>query len=131
MKNTFEISSWDEAPYLELDNGVKYSRATIKKKYQGRLEGNGQLEYVMAYHGDGSASFVGLEYFLGSFDGKQGSTTFEHRGTFREGVAESKFNVIAGSSNDKLVGLTGSGAYTTGHSMTVEFTLMFNINDRL
>lgn len=127
MKNIFEINSWDEVPYLELDNGAKYSRATIKKQYQGDLIGSGQLEYTMVYHTNGSASFVGVEHFEGTYKGKQGSVAFEHRGTFLDGVAESQFHVFEGSGINGLTGLVGKGSYTTGHSMMVEFDLMFEL----
>jgi len=124
MKNRFEISSWDEKPYLELNDGAKYSRATIKKQYQGQLIGDGQLEYIMSYFADGNASFVGIEHFTGSVDGKTGSATFEHKGTFKDGIAESAFHIIGGSGSGELLGLTGEGHYKTGHSMTVEFELV-------
>ena len=81
----------------------------------------------MAYHADGSASFVGVEHFEGAYKGRQGSAAFEHRGTFRDGVAASQFHVLEGSGTNDLAGLVGKGSYTTGHSMTVEFELMFEI----
>jgi len=127
MKNIFEINSWDEESYLELGDGAKYSRATIKKKYQGDLVGSGLLEYVMAYHADGNASFIGVEHFEGAYKGRQGSAAFEHRGTFRDGVAASQFHVFEGSGMNDLAGLVGKGSYTAGHSMTVEFDLMFEL----
>ena len=37
MSNTFQITNWDEQSYLEFEDGVKYSKASIKKQYQGQL----------------------------------------------------------------------------------------------
>ena len=123
MKNKFDIISWNEDPYLELPNGVKYSKASITKTYHGRLEGSAQLEYLMVYYGDGQATFVGIEYFDGTFDGKSGSIAFEHKGMFKDGMAESVFATVVGSALSDLVGLNLEGHYKTGHSMTVEFEL--------
>jgi len=123
MKNTFDIISWEEKPYLELNDGVKYSKISVAKTYHGRLEGNGQLEYLMVYYSDGQATFVGVEHFDGTFDGKKGSIAFEHKGIFKDGMAESEFITIVASALDGLVGLNLEGHYKTGHSMTIEFEL--------
>ena len=123
MKNRFDIISWDEKPYLELGDGVKYSKTSVAKTYHGRLEGNAQLEYLMVYYGDGQATFVGIEHFEGTFDGKKGAIAFEHKGIFKDGIAESEFITIVGSALNELVGLNLEGHYKTGHSMTVEFEL--------
>ena len=123
MDNRFDITSWDEKPYLELAGGVKYSKASITKTYHGRLEGSAQLECLMVYYSDGQATFVGVEHFDGTFDGKKGSIAFEHKGVFKDGMAESVFATVVGSALSDLVGLNLEGHYKAGHSMTVEFEL--------
>lgn len=123
MKNKFDITSWDEKPYLELGDGVKYSKASVVKTYHGRLDGRAQLEYLMVYYGDGQATFVGVEHFEGTFDGKKGSIAFEHKGILKGGIAESEFTTIVGSGRNGLVGLNVEGHYKAGHSMTIEFEL--------
>jgi len=123
MKNKFDITSWDEKPYLELADGVKYAKTHVSKNYHGRLEGSAHLEYLMVYYGDGQATFVGIEHFEGAFDGKEGGIALEHKGVFRNGIAESEFTTIVGSGLNDLIGLNLEGHYKTGHSMTVEFEL--------
>ena len=121
MKNTFEIESWDEVPYLEFENSTKYSRAKLSKRYAGAMNGNGQLEYLMAYNEKGAAHFVGIEHFEGEVDGKIGTLSVAHKGSFKKGVVTSTFEIIEGSQTGKLVSLNGQGSYTTGHSMIVDF----------
>ena len=38
MTNTYEIKSWDEEPYLELENSAKYSNAKLQKTIQVNLK---------------------------------------------------------------------------------------------
>ncbi len=123
MINKFDIISWDEKPYLKLSDGVKYSKTLVEKEYHGRLKGKAQLEYLMVYYGEGQATFVGVEHFDGSFDGKKGSIAFEHKGIFKDGLAESEFASIVGSALHDLVGLNLQGHYSSGHSMSIEFEL--------
>lgn len=121
MKNTFEIRSWDEAPYLEFESTAKYSRAKLDKRYAGALNGVGQLEYLMTYNQSGAAYFVGIEHFEGEIDGKTGTFSIAHSGSFEKSTVTSEFEVIEGSQTGKLVGLKGQGSYITGHSMIVDF----------
>jgi len=121
MSNTFEIHSWDEAPYLELDNGVKYSNAKLNKTYVGDLEGKGQLTYLMSYNAAGHAYFTGVEHFEGSIAGKVGQLSIAHEGQFADGIVESRFRIIEGSQQGELIGFSGEGGYTTGHSMKVDY----------
>jgi len=126
MKNTFKIESWDESPYLEFDNGAKHSRAKLLKKYSGELKGTGQLVYLMAYNTSGAAYFTGIEHFEGHLNGKAGTLSITHEGTFSNGSVESTFRIIEGSQSAELIGLTGDGQYKTGHSMTVDFIFTYS-----
>ena len=121
MKNTFEIKAWDEKNYLEISDQLKYSKASVSKTYDGLLKGNGQLEYIMSYFVADQASFVGIEHFDGVIDGRQGTLSFEHKGTFINGVVNSEFTVIDGSGTQELEGLNAKGRFSSGHSMTVDF----------
>jgi len=129
MKNTFEIESWDESPYLEFDTGAKYSRAKIVKSYSGEMIGKGQLEYLMAYNESGAAYFTGVEHFEGSVGNRLGSFTIVHQGTFSEGEVRSTFRVIEGSQSAELIDLTGEGSYKTGHSMLVSFEFTHSLQN--
>ena len=63
MKQTanarFAIKSWDEKPYSEGQDLPKMTRASVNKTFTGDVEGEGQVEYLMMYRADGSATFVG------------------------------------------------------------------------
>ena len=113
---TFEITSWDEKPYGEIAGASKTTRASVAKSYQGEIEGEGTLEYLMAYGHDGSASFVGIERFIGRIGDQHGNFVFQHAGTFAEGVAKSVWSVVPNSGTGDLQGLRGEVRSALGHA---------------
>ena len=66
---TFEIKGWDEQPFDESVGVSKLTRASVAKEYAGDVEGTSATEWLMAYHPDKSAAFVGLERVKGTVDG--------------------------------------------------------------
>src|SRR5439155_18035076 len=83
-KATFDIKSWDEKPYNEMNGMPKLTRASVIKSYQGDITGEGKLESLMMYRDDGSASFVGLERVVGSVGDRSGSFVLQGTGTFKD-----------------------------------------------
>lgn len=49
------------------------AEARFTKSFTGDLEGESQVEYLMMYRPDGSASFVGLERFTGRIGDRSGT----------------------------------------------------------
>ncbi len=58
------------------------------KTYTGDIEGEGQVEYLMMYRSDGSATFVGLERVVGRIGGKTGTFVLQRTGIFESGQAK-------------------------------------------
>jgi len=115
-KATFEIKSWEEKTYDEANGRPKLTRASVKKTFHGDLNGESNVEYLMSYAKDGSASFVGLERFVGSVGGRSGSFVFQHDGTFINGVAKDRYVVVPNSATEDLVGIRGQGEMSMGHA---------------
>ncbi len=122
-KATFGIKSWDEKPYEEIEGAPKLNRAGVTKSYQGDIEGEGRLEYLMMYRTAGSASFIGLERVTGSVGGRSGSFVLQHSGVFEDGVATVKLSVVPGSGTGDLRGMTGEGGFNVGHQPPYVMTL--------
>jgi hypothetical protein len=123
-RGTFEITHWDEKPFGEMEGASKLTRASVTKVYKGDLEGEGMLEYLMAYGYDGSASFVGIERFVGRIGDKRGNFAFQHAGTFRDGVARSIWSVVPASGAGNLKGLRGEVHSALGHGK--DYPVEFN-----
>lgn len=129
MKNVanarFTIKSWDEKPYSEGEGLPKLTRAAVTKTFTGDIEGESQVEYLMAYKGDGSASFVGLERLVGRVAGKAGSFVLQRTGVFEDGMAKESYVVIPGSGTGELQSLRGEGTSAVGHGMEHPLTLNY------
>ena len=116
LQGVFQITAWDEIPYTENDDGSKLTNAKIKQSYSGDIEGSSELQYLMSYSSTGSAHFVGIETLVCSIDGKSGSIVLQHIGKFEAGVASSKFTILADSGKNELMGMVGSGSFTSGEN---------------
>ena len=129
MKNVansrFTIKGWDEKPYSEGQDLPKLTRAAVTKTFTGDLAGEGHVEYLMMYRGDGSATFVGLERVVGQLAGKAGSFVLQRTGTFENGVAKESYAVISGSGTGELQGLRGEGESAVGHGAEHPLTLTY------
>lgn len=119
----FAIKSWDEKPYSESQDLPRLTRTSVTKAYTGDLEGEGQVEYLMAYRSDGSATFVGLERFIGRLNGKSGSFVLQRTGVFEGGQAKESYSVVPGSATGELTGLRGEGRSALGHAAEHPFTM--------
>jgi hypothetical protein len=123
----FAIQTWDEKPWSEADGLPKVTRASVRKTLTGDLEGEGQVEYLMSYRSDGSATFVGLERVVGRLDGRTGSFVLQRSGVFEDGRAKESYTVVAGSATGELQGLRGEGTSAVGHGLEHPFTLDYEL----
>lgn len=104
---TFELQGWDEQPFDEAVGVAKLTKATVGKEYSGDIEGSSATEWLMAYHPDKSAAFVGLERIRGTIGGRRGSLVLQHVGTFENGAAKAALTVVSGT--DELKDAAGTG----------------------
>jgi Protein of unknown function (DUF3224) len=123
----FTIKAWDEKPYSDVEGQPRLTRASVTKTFSGDIEGEGQVEYLMMYRGDGSASFVGLERVVGRIGGKTGTFVLQRIGVFEGGQAKESYSVIPGSATGNLQGLLGDGSSALGHDVEYPFTLSYEL----
>ena len=123
----FTIKSWDEKPYGEGEGLPKLTRASVTRTFKGDIAGEGQVEYLMMYRGDGSATVVGLERVVGHVAGKAGSFVLQRTGAFENGVATESYIVIPGSGTGELRGLRGEGTSALGHGTEYPLTLHYEL----
>ncbi|MGE5814474.1 MAG: DUF3224 domain-containing protein [Acidobacteriota bacterium] len=124
----FAIKNWEEKAVSEGQDLPRLTRATVAKSFTGDIEGEGQVEYLMMYRGDGSATFVGLERVTGRIGGKAGTFVLERQGVFEGGLAKESFSVVAGSGTGELRGLRGDGSTAVGHGAEHPFTLNYELD---
>jgi hypothetical protein len=124
---TFLSKAWEETPYAEMDAGRKLTRVHAIFTYEGDLEGEGTVDYLMAYSPDGTGNFVGLERIVGSVNGKSGSFVIQHSGEFDPKAVKAKWDFIAGLGTDALEGITGGGNLILEGHGPYPFTFEYDI----
>jgi Protein of unknown function (DUF3224) len=124
---TFTLSSWDEDTYETLDSGGKLTRATVKQTFNGDLQGEGSVVWLMCYSPDGTASFVGLQRINGSIAGRKGSVVLETSGEFDGELARGRWHVVEGSGSEELSQLNGEGGFEAPHGSEAAVTLTFRL----
>ena len=126
-KATFTVAAWDEKPYNEMEGSPKLTRASVTKTYQGDIEGEGKLEYLMMYRSPKSANFIGLERVVSRIGGRSGSFVLQHIGTFADGVAKVTLSIVAGSGTGDLATIAGEGQFEVGHQPPYVVTLSYRL----
>lgn len=121
LSATFEIKAWDEQPFDEAVGVTKLTQASVAKEYAGDIEGSSLTEWLMAYHPDKSAVFVGLERIKATIGGRRGSLVLQHVGTFTDGAAKATLSVVSGTG--ELKGATGTGELVADPSGRITLTL--------
>lgn len=121
----FNIENWDETVFSKADEGPKLIRASVKKSFTGDIEGEGVLEYLMTTFNEKFSTFIGTEQITGRLEGRSGSFTVNHEGTFKEGVANGTCRIVPGSGTDELSGIGGEGSYEATHEQA-ELTLNYH-----
>ncbi len=124
---SFALKSWDEKPYNEVPGELKLTRSSVAYSYQGEIEGESTLDYLMVYREDGSGNFVGLERIIGRVSGRSGSFVLQHSGTFtKQGVQGAVF-VVPQSGTGALVSLRGEGKIDlSGHAERYPMTFDYH-----
>ena len=111
----FEITNWDESETLNADGGSKVTHASVTRAFEGDLEGEGSVEWLMGYDDAGkTANFVGLERVVGKVGGREGSFVLQENGTFDGQIAKAELTVVPGSATGELAGMQGHGTFEAG-----------------
>ena len=124
---SFEVKHWNEAPYEELDEGAKLTRAEVDQSFTGDVAGDGGVQWLMCYRKDGTAHFVGLQRVAGVIGDRKGSFVLETVGDFDGTEARWTATVIRGSGLGDLADLTGSGSFRAPHGSTAEYELDYEL----
>lgn len=127
IKCTFKIDSWKEDPFSKKEDGPTLIRASVIQSYSGSLKAKSTIEYLMTNFEDGTSSFIGIEEIIGELDDKSGSFLLNHKGSHKDGVAKSTFEIIPQSGTSELSGIQGNGSYEATHE-NAEMRLTFSFD---
>ncbi|PEN14153.1 hypothetical protein CRI94_03685 [Longibacter salinarum] len=127
INGDFEIISWDEETYSNVGERAKMTRASVSQSFEGDFEGDGQVEYLMAYSDDTTARFVGQQWISGHVGERTGSVVLQISGTFDGETAQATWTVVDGTGTEDFRGVTGQGGFTAplGDRAAYTFDLTF------
>jgi hypothetical protein len=128
-KATFASKTWEETPYIEMDAGRKLTRVHAVFTYEGDIEGEGTVDYLMAYSPDGTGNFVGLERIVGRIGDQSGSFVAQHTGTFDPKSVKTRWDFVPGLGTDGLDGITGGGNLLLEGHGPYPFTFDYHFKD--
>ncbi|MFI7703689.1 DUF3224 domain-containing protein [Nonomuraea sp. NPDC049480] len=122
VKATFEIAEFDENVYDERAEAPKLTRVTIRKRYQGVIEGTGVAE-VLTAQGDAGGGYVASERIEGTLDGRQGTFVIQHWGLADGAEQSSEGSIVPNSGTGELVGIAGRAMEREFQVLTLVCTL--------
>ena len=122
---TFEVTSWNENSYEELDGGGKLTQASVAQRFSGDVDGDGAVEWLMAYAPDGTARFVGIQRVTGSIGGREGTFVMETSGDFDGEVATGEWTIVSAAGD--LEGLRGTGQFHAPKGPTASVELDYEL----
>jgi hypothetical protein len=108
-RGSFEVKGGTEDPYEELDGGTKLTHASGSQTFNGDIDGEGAVHWLMLYRADKTAHFVGLQRITGSLGGRTGSFVASAEGDHDGTGSTISFSIIPGSGTDDLSGIAGDG----------------------
>ncbi|MET9243062.1 DUF3224 domain-containing protein [Nonomuraea sp. NPDC003709] len=122
VKAEFEIVEFDEMVYDEHAEGPKLTRVTIRKRYQGVIEGAGVAE-VLTVQGGAGGGYVASERIEGTLDGRQGTFVIQHWGLADGAEQSSEGRIVPNSGTGELAGIAGRAMEREFQVLTLVYTL--------
>ena len=131
-EGTFTVSGFTGVPIAEerpVVTALGVGVATMEKQYAGGVEGRSTTLFTSAFDPErGVGTYVAMESFEGSLDGRAGTFNFVHAastsGTDR---SAEHFLIVPSSGTGDLAGIAGSGALVVDadgtHRMRFDYTL--------
>jgi hypothetical protein len=126
-EGTFNVTSWDENTYQQLEGDAKLTKARIEQDFTGDIEARVTWETLMCYLQDGTAVYTGLARIEGRVGDRSGSFVMQTEGQFAGSEAKTKMSVVEGSGTGELTGLRGEGTSVAPHGSTGTYTLDYDL----
>ncbi|MEU6372484.1 DUF3224 domain-containing protein [Streptomyces sp. NPDC046909] len=112
---TFKVAGFTPAPVPApapaIETALPVGVATMEKQYEGEVVGRSETLFTAAFdQASGVGTYVAMESFAGSLNGRSGAFNFVHSAaTSGEDRQNEFFVVVPGSGTGALAGITGSG----------------------
>jgi len=115
-----------EVPF---ETGLPVGLMTMKKTYEGEMAGESFTLFTSAFdRGSNTGTYLAMEVFHGSLQGKEGGFCYLHLADTRGGDRRNEvLRIVPFSGTGKLTGIEGTGQMVIEpdwtHRLTLEYTL--------
>jgi hypothetical protein len=129
---TFAVTTFtprEVAAAMEVTTGLPVGVAVMEKQFVGAITGRSATLFTYAFdNATGVGTYVALESFEGTLDGRTGAFNFAHSATTTGSDRSADFFVVVPSSGiGELTGITGTGGLAIEedgtHRIWLDYTL--------
>lgn len=125
---TFDVLTGDETEIEESGDGVRLTHASGTQRFSGSIEGDGSVDWLMCYVGEGDARLVGLQRISGTIDGRTGTVVIDAVGHHHGTASNARWHVVEGTGTGELAGIRGVGGIDAPGGPTVSYRLDYEID---
>ena len=108
---TFRIDEWTNIPWEQIPGGHTLGRATVRKTFQGDLEGTSVAELVLSRSAGDAAAYVGIERIDARLGGRSGTFVLMHAAVADASGQKGDWRIVPESGTGELAGLSGTAEY--------------------
>jgi len=130
----FDVTGWESKPYDQPAEGPELTRVTIRKVFQGDLEGESTGEGLFCGMNapEAGAGYVVCERVVGRLGERRGSFVIQHGGLMGPALAPRTFgHVVPGSGTGELAGLVGDLEINRRKDGTHTLTLNYDLETKV
>jgi hypothetical protein len=132
VTGTFEVADFSPAqvPASDIKTGLPVGVATMRKRFEGGVSGRSATLFTAAYDpASETGTYVAMESFEGSLDGREGAFNFAHAATTQGGSRDAEsFVIVPASGTGALAGIEGTGGLAVDddgtHRIWFDYELM-------
>jgi uncharacterized protein DUF3224 len=128
---TFEVTAFEPTSVTpSVPTGLPVGIATMEKTFAGEIEGRAATLFTSAFDQErGVGTYVAMESFDGSLNGRAGAFNFAHSATTHgtDRTAEF-FTIVPSSGTGELAGIQGTGTMTVEADGTHRITVDYELN---
>jgi hypothetical protein len=115
VNTKLHITSWDEEPIHEMDDGRKVTRAEVVLDGTDDIVTAAGFDAVLYYRPDATSSYVSIMRMTATLQGRSGSFVLQGDGVFDGTTATGDSTIVSGSGTGDLAGISGTAHSASTH----------------
>lgn len=129
---TFQVVAYDLVPVSPapaIETALPVTVATMEKVFEGAVEGRSATLFTAAYgESTGTGTYVAMESFEGTIDGREGTMNFVHSATTSPAGRQAEFfAIVPGSGTAALSSIRGGGGIAIDEDGTHRIWLDYDL----